>query len=477
MKHRLICLALLGALMPVPAAELPDLGDSALADLPAHEERRIGDMVARELRRSGEVLDDAEVYDYLNDIGYRLVSSSNNARIDFRFFPVESPQINAWAVPGGVIAINTGLMALSQHESELAAVMAHEIAHVTQHHYARLMESQKSVGIASLAGLAVAILAARSNPEAAQATIAATQGYQAQHFLSFSRDFEREADRVGMDTLQKAGFDVRAMPTFFDRMQRFYRNVDNGALAFLRTHPVTLERIADSQSRAEQQPFRQLPDSLDYLLVREKMRAIQFGVIDAPAQYARLAEQGRYGDPASFRYGYANALHRAGRFDAAWAQIEQARRLTRQPHPMIEALAGRILIDQGKFDEAAQVFAEARQRFSASRSLMHGEIDVALRRGEPRQAILLAENAIALRPSDAELQKRLAEAYTQINDPVRAHRAQAEFYALRGEDEAAVEQLRIALRTGRADFYESSAMEARLKTLRARIDEARKQTR
>jgi predicted Zn-dependent protease len=463
--------------MPVPAAELPDLGDAALADLPAHEERRIGDMVALELRRSGEVLDDVEVYDYLNDLGYRLVSSSSNARIDFRFFPLESPQINAWAVPGGVIGINSGLIALSQHESELAAVMAHEIAHVTQHHYARLMASQKVTGMASLAGLAVAILAARTNSDAAQAAIAATQGYQAQRYLSFSRDFEREADRIGMDTLQKAGFDVRAMPTFFDRMQRFYRNVDNGALAFLRTHPVTVERIADSQARAEQQPFRQLPDSLDYLLVREKMRAIQFGVIDAPAQYARLAEQGRYGHPTSFRYGFANALHRAGRLDAAWAQIEQARRLSRQPHPMIEALAGRILIDQGKFEEAKRVFAEARQRFPTNRSLMHGEIDLALRRGEPRQAILLAENAIALRPSDAELQKRLADAYTQINDPVRAHRAQAEFYALRGDDEAAVAQLRLALRSGRADFYESSAMEARLKTLATRLDETRKQTR
>jgi len=472
MKTHLTCL-IAATLFLAPALasnELPDLGDSALADLPPHEEHRIADMVARELHSSGDVLDDVEIDDYLNRLGYKLVASSNDNRIAFRFFPIGDKQINAWAVPGGVIGVNGGLIVLTQHESELAAVLAHEIAHVTQHHYARMLESQKGTGIASLAAIALAILAARNTPDAAQATIAASQGLVSQRYLNFSRDFEREADRIGMQTLDGAGFDPRAMPGFFDRMQRFYRNVDNGAFAFLRTHPVTSERIADSTSRSDQLPYRQWKDSADYLLVREKARAIQLGSSEALAYFAGTTREKKFADTAAQYYGYAFAQLQAGQRDAAWTTLQEARRALPKPHPMVEALAGRIRLEQASYAEAAEIFAEARQRFPSAPSLAYGEIDVSLRRGKYRDAITQTQAALLGRSTDPGLHKRLADAYTQLGDEFAAHRALSDYYAALDEPTAAIEQLQIARKRG-GDFYQMSALEARLKALRERVEQ------
>lgn len=476
MNLRPIALGLLAATLSLglAASDLPDLGDSSLANLPPHEEKRIADMTARELRRSGEVLDDVEVSDYLNQLGYKLVSASNENRTQFRFFPLLSPSINAWAVPGGVIGVNTGLIVLAQHESELAAVLAHEIAHVTQHHYARMVESQKGAGIMSLGTLALAILAAsRGSGDAPFAAVAASQGYQTQRYLDFSRDFEREADRVGMQTLQAAGFDIRAMPTFFDRMQKFYRNVDNGAFAFLRTHPVTGERISDSEARAAQQPYRQWPDSMDFLFVRERARVLQLGAQAALAHYAGTTSQKKYADEAAQQYGYALALLQAGRHEAAWERLSLAQKALPSGHAMLAALGGNIRLAQARYDDAAALFRSGLASYPSATALQYGEIDVNLRQGQWEQAIKLTEQALGLRSGDPGLHKRLAQAYEQLKQTGPAHRALAEYYALLDEPSAALQQLQIARRAG-GDFYQMSAIEARMRELRAQLAEASK---
>ncbi|GAB3243276.1 M48 family metalloprotease [Chitinimonas naiadis] len=453
----------------VTANDLPDLGDSALGNLPPHEEKRIADMTTRELRRSGAVMNDVEVSDYLQRLGYKLVAASNDNRVNFRFFPIDDGAINAWAVPGGLIGINGGLIVLSQHESELAAVMAHEIAHVTQHHYARMLESQKGSGLMSLGALALAILAAsRSSGDAPMAAIAASEGYQAQRYLDFSRDFEREADRVGMQTLQNAGFDIRAMPTFFDRMQKYYRNVDNGAFAFLRTHPVTGERISDSEARAAQQPYKQWADSMDYLMVREKARTLQLGSRNAMEYYRGTTEQKKYANEAAQQYGYAFAYSQAGKYDEAWQRVELARKALPAGHPMLESLAGTVRLKQAKYAEASEIFAAAQARYPSAPALGYGQIDILLRQGKAKEAVALTEQALGERGSDPELHKRMAEGYEKLNQPGMAHRAMAEFYALIDEPTAAIEQLNVARRSG-GDFYQMSAIEARIRELRAKI--------
>jgi len=472
MKLTRICAALCALPLAVSslAIDLPDLGDSAVGNLPLHEEQRIAALSVRELRESGEVQEDVEISDYLNRLGYQLVLHSNDSRFNFRFFPISSPQINAWAIPGGVIGVNCGLIVLTQHESELAAVMAHEIGHVTQHHYARMVESQKGSGFLTLASLALAILAARnsSNPDTATGAIAAGQGYQIQRMLSFSREFEREADQAGMQTLQASGYDPSAMPTFFDRMQKFYRNVDNGAFAFLRTHPVTTERIASAEARAGKQPYKQWTDSQDYLFVRERVRVFQLGNQEAVPYYAATTAEKKFSNEAAHQYGYAAALLQAGRYDEAWTHVSAARKALGGDHAMLASLAGQIRLAQGQYAEAARLFNEGAARFPSSTSLKYGRIDVMLREGRNREAAEEAQKALSARADDPGLHQRLAQAYTGLGQNGPAHRAMGEYYALMDEPTAAIRQMQLALKEG-GDFYQLSAIESRIRELRDQL--------
>jgi beta-barrel assembly-enhancing protease len=264
--------------LPPPAA-LPDLGDAAQADLSPAQERKLGETVIRQLRAAGGYMNDPEVNDYLNELGHRLIANSKDVKQDFQFFAVPDPQVNAFALPGGYIGVHSGLILLTQSESELASVLAHEISHVTQHHIARMIAGQKDSMLMSLAGLALAVLASRahgnSSGDMAQAAVAATQAASLQYQLNFTRENEYEADRIGFARLDGAGFDVYSMGTFMERLQRSSRFLDNGAPNYLRTHPVTYERIAEAQARAYGHAYRQVADSLDFHLVRALLRSYE----------------------------------------------------------------------------------------------------------------------------------------------------------------------------------------------------------
>lgn len=184
-----------------------------------------------------------------NRIGHKLAAVSNNPGLDFDFFVVSDSTLNAFALPGGYIGVHTGLLLAAQTESEFASVLGHEIAHVTQRHIAQIVGKQSQSAMLMMASLLVAVLAARSNSDVSQAAIAAGQAGAIQSQLGYTRSFEREADRVGLETLESAGFDVRGMPGFFERLQRATRMYENNAPAYLRTHPLTTERIADMENR------------------------------------------------------------------------------------------------------------------------------------------------------------------------------------------------------------------------------------
>jgi len=228
-------------------------------------ERRLGEQVMRDIRRDPAYLDDPEISEYLNALGARLVAASPGARQDFEFFAVRDNSINAFALPGGFVGVNTGLVSASDNESEIASVLAHEIAHVTQRHIARQIGIMKQMQTPMMLAMLAAILLGRSRPDLAQGAAIATQGAAIQSQLSFSRDFEREADRIGFQTLAGAGFDVRAMGVFFEKMQRYTRILDSGAVpGYLRSHPVTTERIADAQNRAAGMPYKQHLDNPEF---------------------------------------------------------------------------------------------------------------------------------------------------------------------------------------------------------------------
>ncbi|MGH8709258.1 MAG: M48 family metallopeptidase, partial [Burkholderiales bacterium] len=306
MRFTSLLLAGLMALAARAAAQqLPELGDAAGAAIAPQVERRIGESIVREIRyRDPAYVDDAEITDFLDNLGRRLLSAIPEARQDFEFFAVRDPAINAFALPGGFVGVHTGLLVAAQSESELASVLAHEIAHVTQRHIARLIGAQQQMQLPSMVALAAAILLGGSRPDLAAGAAAAAQGGMIQQQLSYTRDFEREADRIGFRTLQAAGFDVRAMPAFFEKMQRYGRLGDDGTVpSYLRTHPMTTERIADAQGRAATAQYRQHLDSLDFHLVRAKLRAESGEPRDAVATLAAALRERRYANETAARYG------------------------------------------------------------------------------------------------------------------------------------------------------------------------------
>ena len=448
------------------AQGLPDLGDISSATLSPQVERKIGENIMREIRRDPDYLDDAEVQDYLRVLGNRLVEAGNAGRQDFEFFGVRDPSINAFAMPGGFIGVHTGLIALSDSESELASVMGHEIAHVTQRHIARQVSDQEKMSIPVLIGTIAALIVARSRPDLAGGLSTAVQGVAAQRFLNYSRDFEREADRVGMQSLAAAGFDARAMPQFFEKLQRAMRVNDDGSYpGYLRTHPLNTERIADAQNRAASLPYKQHLDALEYHLVRAKLRAEQGNAHDVVVVFQNAVRDRRYASEAAARYGLAHALLRERRFDEAQAELGRLRAM-RAESPMIETLAARILQARGDAAGALALLKAAMAKYPSRRTVSYAYGTALIDSGRAAESLALATEQLRYYPTDARLFAMQAKSYALLGKRLHQHRAQAEVYALQGTLPAAIEQLQLAQTAGDGDFYEQSAVDARLRMLR-----------
>ena len=465
MKSQTLIAALLASGIAL-ADELPDLGDVSQSALSPVQERKLGEGIMAQIRPNAAFLDDAEVTDYLNALGYRLVANSPDPAGPFEFFALEDSSINAFALPGGYIGVHTGLLLATQSESELASVLSHEIAHVTQRHIARLIASQQHAGLASMAALAVAILAARSNSQVSAAAIAAAQAGAIQSQLNFTREHEREADRIGLQIMEKSGFDVHAMPVFFERLQKATRVYETGAPSYLRTHPLTFERIADIQSRIENVPFRQIPDSLEFQLVRARLVALEGNAREAVVNIDRMLEERKFSSEAAVRYGLVVALLRAG--DKSRARKEMALLLgLKAKSPMIDALGAQTLIAGGEVEKGLATYRESLRANPSRRALIYGYADALITANKAADAIQFLNDRVDGRPTDAQLYEFQARAYTAMGRRLLQHRALAEVYALRGNLPAAIEQLQIAQRAGDGDFYQKSSVEARLKELKA----------
>jgi beta-barrel assembly-enhancing protease len=445
---------------------LPDLGDASQAVLTPQQERELGEKIMREVRADPSYLKDPELTQYLNDLGYRLVSASPDARQPFQFFAIQDNSVNAFALPGGYIGVHTGVLLASASESELASVLAHEIAHVTQHHLARMLASQKQTLLTSLAALAVAILASRSNSELSQAAIATAQASAIQAQLSFTREHEREADRIGLSTLEQAGFDPRAMAAFFDQLQKSTRLLENNAPAYLRTHPLTFERIADVQNRVQGTPYRPAADSLTFYLMRAKLRATQGPAKEAVNFFEDSLREKKYTSEAASRYGLVTALMRDKRYEPARRELALLQKLV-PSNPLVASLAGRLAVAQGKPDEATGMYRAAVKSFPQHRALGYEYAEVLIANRKAEEALQIVSEQLQLFPEDSRLYELQAKGYAALGKRLLQHRAQAEAYVRLGSLPAAIEQLQIALRAGDGDFYQLSGAESRLRELRA----------
>jgi predicted Zn-dependent protease len=462
---------------PLAVAQgLPDLGEAAQTDFSPAMERRIGESIMLEIRRDPAYLDDPEVASYLNRLGSRLAAQSTDARQEFELFALRDPTLNAFAMPGGYIGVHSGLILAAASESELASVLAHEISHVTQRHLARLINKSGQGQVTSLLALAVAILAARSSPDLAMGAMMAGQGAAIQNQLNYSRDFEREADRIGLDLLERSGFDIRDMSTFFERLQKYSRLYENknSAPGYLRTHPLTTERLADMGNRIQDRPYRQVPDSLEFQLVRAKLRAQEGTPRDAVTDFeTRLTDRSFAGSEAAVRYGLAQAYLRDGRLAAAEKEVRELRRL-KTVSPMVETLDADVRRKRGDAAGAVALLRGAQPRFPQERAIAYGLVESLLEARMPDDALKFAEDDLLNYPSDPKMHFLQAKTYAMLGRRLQQHRAQAEAYALRGQLPAAVQQLELAQQSGDGNFYEYSQVDSRLRELKKRVaDEAK----
>ena len=466
LRHLIVSLPLL-LVLGAFADGLPDLGDISQASISPQEERRIGEQIMLEIRSDRTYLDDAEVADYLNHLGSRLVAATGSAQLDhaFEFFALQDPSINAFALPGGFIGVNSGLMLATQSESELASVMAHEIAHVTQKHIARLISGQKQSTLTSLAVLAVAILAARSNPEVGQAAVVTAQASAIQSQLDFTRDHEKEADRIGLNILAKAGLNPHAMPIFFERLQKAGRFHESSAPSYLRTHPLTFERIADIQNRTQKLPYRQVLDSTDFQLLHAKLRAAQGAPRDAIAYFESSLGDKRFNNEAAERYGLISALLRERNYARAEQELTLLRK-TSSSGAMIETLAARVKLAAGQFPAALDIYRAALSTYPQHRALVYDYAEALLRNRRADVALKFVNEQLQRFPNDSRLYKLQAQTYAELGNNLLQHRAQAEAYVRQGNLSAAIDQLQIALRSSDGDFYQLSSAESRLRELR-----------
>lgn len=459
---------------------LPDLGESSRADLSPQLERKLGERIMNDIRQHEPTyVDDPEVNDYLNRIGHRLVAASSDPAGHFHFFAIRDSQVNAFAMFGGFIGVNTGTVLTSQSESELAGVMAHEVSHVTQHHLARQISGQRKQSVLGMIAMAVAVLAMRSNSQVAGAAMAGSEAAMVQSQLAFSRDFEREADRIGFDILRKADFDPRGMGDFFERLQKATRVYENNAPVYMRSHPVTVERISDMQNRLEQTPYRQVADSLDYQLVRARLRVQQLRAEEAIDEFALQLKERKFSSEAAALYGITYARLRAGKTAAAASDLKALRAHLQErdlASPMVESLAGAIITAGGDHAAAAAHYARALLAYPAAPALIYGRAEALLAVKAYRDLDAFLEKELAAPAGDPKLYEIQAQLFAAQDKKQKQHRALAEMYALRGQLLPAIEQLRMAQRAG-GNFYEQSAIDSRLRELKTQLAEEEKENR
>lgn len=463
-----ITLGVLGCL-PCAAIDLPDMGASASSVLSPSDERRLGEGFMRQLRNGVDVVDDLEVSSYLNALGHQIATYSDNPEQRFHFFVVNDNAINAFAVPGGFVAVHSGLFLHTQNENELASVLAHEIAHITQHHIARTMEASNNFSLPMMAAMIAAAIAGMKNPQVAEATIAAVTAGNIQMQLNFTRAHEEEADRVGMKMLADSGFDPRSMPIFFERLQASNRYYEGGLPEFLRTHPVTSNRIAEARDRAEQYPKKLLSDSPLYQLARAKLL-----YLSEPDKYKlaknlqQALKEGRYHDERAMHYAIALCLLSNREYGSVQTHIDWLLKNDRE-RVAYSSLQARLAAAQNQNALALQIYSKALQSYpnDPQLTLEYSELLLQQHQAAVAKPLLLGLNL----QHYPEYYRLLAQVQRQTGDIVDSYFSMADYYYSGGRTALAVEQLKQVRQLKGLDFYQASRIEARHRELQQELHE------
>lgn len=483
-----------------PTLVLPDMGDPGGDALSPLDERKIGEQIMREIRRDRDFSNDWPIYDYLNQMERRLMlaarrlqlggaNAQGSAAYNYEVFAVKDPSINAFALPGGFIGFHTGLLITAETDSEVASVMGHEIGHVLQRHLARSLERQGTNSIIALAGIVLGALAAASNPGAAAGLITGGQALAIQNQLAYSRDAEREADRIGFQILQASGYDVNGAPAFFQRLQKAYGIMDSGVPGYLRTHPLTTDRIADMQDRARTVAQNRVPSALEFYLIKARARVEQSGsssgLFDLRNLFDSLSKQAAPEKQMEGFYGLALVAQRQGRFDQAESFLQKSRAVAQNvlaPGSPIQRqslsfdyTASELALARGKPEEALQYAQSATKADPLSFSAAVAMVNAELRLGRVNEAITLLRAKTKAQPNETIWWDLLARAYDQDQKIGLRHYALAEKFATEGAWPSAIEQLKIARSAAGNDFYLGSVIDARLRVFQNQYREEQKE--
>ena len=432
------------ALAQQAAFELPSIGSPADALLPKTEEARIGRQIMRWFHQQGRIIEDPELTEYINDLGHRLVGNVNSGDYKFEFFVVNDPSINAFALPGGYIGVHTGLIQLTRSEDELAGVLAHEIAHVTQRHIARTIHDNSRASLVTMAAMlgAIAIgVAAGAGGEAMEGAIATTQAVNAQNQINFTRGYEYEADRVGIATLAASGFDVDAMADFFALMGRKTNGTLGGNVQFeyLRTHPVSSSRTAEAKARADRYPEVAREDSVGYGLMKARTLAL-FAETPEQALANFALPEDQTPDRATI-YGRALALMRDNRPAEAERLFEA---LIDGQQKVIAYHIGLALAQTANDREvdALATFERAQELFPRNVPLTIRHAEVLLETNQPVKAHTLLLDLLNNVPPTPEQVRLIARAAIEAEQIAEAHYYMAEYNIMTGNLVQAVVLLR-----------------------------------
>ena len=436
-------------------SELPDIGGVANAPSP-EDERRMGRAVMRNLRRAGALVDDLLANAYINNLGYQLLSAHSQTEHEFHFFLVNDKSINAFALPGGYIGINYGLILSSRSEAELAGVLAHEIAHVTQKHHSRAYAHQSTSQIPMIAAIIAAVVL--GDAQVSQAAIASSLAIQADRQLSFTRANEREADRIGISLLAEAGFNPNGMADFFKRLDEQSRLYGPQAPEFLRSHPVNVNRITDARHRASQLKPKLKNNDMSYALIHNRLQVLS---AERPAEILRTFQKQKNTSTPGLGTQYGYLLAQIENKDYQGAQRSAIEMKTPGKQHLVIQLAALQASVQLKPAKAIKQYQELLQFYPNNSAVIHDYAEALLNHNKAANAQKLLNRYLKKHPEQPVFFRLLSKTESLLGHQTASHQAMAEYYYQIGQIHQAIQQLELALKTTNVDFYRLNQIEAR----------------
>jgi predicted Zn-dependent protease len=453
--------------------DLPDMGASANSILSRAEEAEYAKALIMQMRAYEVLNEDPLINAYFEDMGFRLASNSDRPDKAFNFVVLDQPVVNAFAAPGGVIALYSGLILTADDENEVAGVLAHEIAHITQLHLYRAYENQQAMTIPIALAMLALVLVGGGSGEAINAAVLGGQAASMQAQIFFTRQNEYEADRIGISTLSRAGYNPAGMGEFFEKMGRVNRSMGEGPPEYLRTHPVSVSRIAEAENRAQNMPVPEPRDSREFYLVQTRLRAMTSKTPDEALEWFKhrmdRADISQTESDALF-YGRAIALQKKGDYEEAQKLLQSL--IDREYHIAYELQMADLNLDSGNNNQAIDQLAGLYNSFPGNHAISMQYARALLKKSETKKAATAAvilRKQLLDRPNDPNLYELYARSANIAGDSVKAKEAIAESYYLRGGIHEAAMQLQTLANEDDLDYYQRARITARITELRLEL--------